>query len=72
MYLDGNHEYEFVKRDIELYYPKVKQGGVLGGDNFDPIFPSVARAVLEFTEKHNLKIYGGRSKLSYEWWVIKD
>lgn len=34
---NGNHDYEFVKKDIELYYPKLKKGGVLGGDNFDSI-----------------------------------
>lgn len=71
VYIDGNHEYKFVKRDIELYYPKLKRGGVLGGDNFDPIFPGVARAVLEFSDKYNLKIHGARSDVSYEWWVIK-
>ncbi|MDO8609637.1 MAG: class I SAM-dependent methyltransferase [bacterium] len=71
VYIDGNHEYEFVKRDIELYYPKLKHGGILGGDNFESVFPSVARAVLEFTDKYNLKIYGNRSDASYEWWVIK-
>lgn len=72
VYLDGNHDYKFVKRDIELYYPKVKSGGVMGGDNFDPLFPGVPRAVLEFTDKYHLKTYGGRSKLSYEWWVVKE
>lgn len=71
VYIDGNHDYEFVKRDIELYYPKLKHGGVLGGDNFDPIFPGVARAVLEFIDKYNLKIHGARSNASYEWWVVK-
>ncbi len=71
VYIDGNHEYEFVKRDIELYYLKLKRGGILGGDNFDPIYPGVARAVLEVTDKHNLKIHGARSDASYEWWVVK-
>jgi hypothetical protein len=71
VYIDGNHEYEFAKEDIELYYPKVKTGGVLGGDNFDSIFPGVARAVLEFTDKHGLEIHGARSEVSYEGWVIK-
>lgn len=71
VYIDGNHDYEFVKRDVELYYPKVKRGGVLGGDNFESIFPSVPRAVLEFVDKHDLKIHGARSAASYEWWVIK-
>lgn len=71
VYIDGNHKYEFVKHDIELYYPKLKRGGVIGGDNFESIFPGVARAVLEFTDKYSLKIHGARSDASYEWWVIK-
>ena len=33
-YIDGNHQYEFVKKDIELYYPKVKKGGIVGGDDY--------------------------------------
>lgn len=72
VYIDGNHAYEFVKRDIKLYYPKLKRGGVLGGDNFDSIYPGVARAVLEFTDKHHLTIHGARSDASYEWWIIKQ
>jgi hypothetical protein len=72
VYIDGNHEYEFVKRDIEMYYPKVKKGGVIGGDNFESSYPSVPRAVLEFTDKHHLKIHGGKSLVSHEWWVFKE
>lgn len=34
VYIDGNHEYAFVKKDIELYYPKVKIGGIIGGDDY--------------------------------------
>ena len=71
VYIDGNHEYEFIKRDILLYYRKLKHGGVIGGDNFDSVFPGVARAVLEFADSHNLKIQGAKSDASFEWWVIK-
>ncbi len=72
VYIDGNHNYDYVKRDLELYYPKLNAGGVVGGDNFESIFPGVAKAVIEFTEKHGLKIYGARSDQSYEWWVVKE
>ena len=72
VYVDGNHEYEYVKKDLEMYYVKVKPGGIFGGDNFESLLPDVARAVLEFTDKHGLKIYGGRSPVSFEWWVIKN
>jgi len=34
VYIDGNHLYEYVKRDLELYYPKVKDGGYLAGDDY--------------------------------------
>lgn len=72
IYIDGNHEYEYVMRDLENYYPKVKPGGIFGGDNFESLVPDVARAVLEFTDKYGLKIHGGHSPVSFEWWVIKE
>lgn len=34
VYIDGNHMFEYVKYDIELWYPKVKKGGLLLGDDF--------------------------------------
>ena len=33
VYIDANHAYDFVKEDIQLWYPKVKSGGwVMGHD----------------------------------------
>jgi hypothetical protein len=34
VYIDGNHLYEFVRRDLQLYYPKVKTGGFITGDDY--------------------------------------
>ena len=34
VYIDGNHLYEFVRRDLDLYLPKVKRGGLLTGDDY--------------------------------------
>jgi hypothetical protein len=34
IYIDGNHQYEFVKQDLELYYPKIKVGGFITGDDY--------------------------------------
>ena len=56
VYIDGNHDYEFVKRDIELYYPKVKDGGVFGGEDFSVRCLGVAKAVIEFVENNNLRL----------------
>ncbi len=34
VYIDGDHAYDGVKQDIESYYPKVKHGGLLIGDDY--------------------------------------
>lgn len=34
IYIDGNHLYEFVKKDLENYYKKVKRGGYITGDDY--------------------------------------
>ena len=34
VYIDANHAYDWVVRDIELWYPKVKKGGVLWGHDY--------------------------------------
>ncbi len=67
-YIDGCHNYENVKSDIELYYNKVKDGGVLGGHDFGVAFPFLCQAVVDFAKKNNLVIYGARR----DWWVIKE
>lgn len=67
VYIDGSHEYKFVKRDIDLYYPKVKKGGIIGGHDFWASQIGVCKAVLEFAEKHNLKLQGAIT----DWWIVK-
>ena len=29
VFIDGNHSYEYVKKDLENYWPKVKDGGII-------------------------------------------
>ena len=35
IYIDGNHTYESVKKDIEFYLPKLKNGGIIGGHDYN-------------------------------------
>lgn len=56
VYIDGAHDYESVKRDIELWWPIVRQGGILAGDDFGPSLPGVMQAVREFAESLQLKV----------------
>lgn len=34
IFLDGNHQYEYVKKDLELWYPKLRKGGFLIADDY--------------------------------------
>jgi predicted O-methyltransferase YrrM len=34
VYIDGNHEYKFVKEDIEEWAKKVRKGGIVAGDDY--------------------------------------
>jgi len=68
VYIDACHRYEYVKKDIELYYPKVKKGGVIGGHNFEIRFKDVCKVVLKFADKHNLELQGE----GIDWWIIKN
>ena len=69
VYIDGNHTYEFAKKDLTLYYPKIKNGGVLAGHNFEINYLGVVKAVLEFAEKHGVVLCGDRH--SSEFWIVK-
>ena len=51
VYIDGSHKYKDVKRDIELYLPKVKKGGIIAGHDYRKKFPGVMKAVHETVGK---------------------
>ncbi len=80
VYIDGDHRYKTVKKDLELYYPKLRIGGVLAGHDIDlgghlmvnkPGWKNtegVAEAVIEFATKKNLKLY----MKDNDWWCVKE
>jgi len=69
VYIDGNHSYEYVKQDIENYFPKVTTGGVLGGHDYTPFnVEDVAKAVNEFVGKHNRRNFYA---VFPDWWYVK-
>jgi predicted O-methyltransferase YrrM len=35
IFIDGDHRYDFIKQDIELYYPKLKNGGIICGHDYE-------------------------------------
>ena len=68
VYLDANHAYEAVRDDLEAWWPKVKVGGMLAGDDYGIIEEQwvdfghgrvrfgVKRSVDEFAKKRRKNI----------------
>ncbi len=62
VYIDGDHTYGGCKLDLEIWYPRVKKGGILSGhDYFNGNIKEckdcgVKKAVDEMVEKYNLKL----------------
>lgn len=48
IYIDGSHETEDVYNDIKAYWPLLKQGGVMFGDDFGGL-ESVRKAVYQYS-----------------------
>jgi predicted O-methyltransferase YrrM len=59
IYIDAAHTYREALADIRAFWPLVRQGGVMFGDDFDVTWPGVIRAVHEWTEEEHLNL--GRS-----------
>ena len=45
VYIDGNHQYEFVKKDIQNYLPIVKPNGFIAGHDYK--YAAIKKAVTE-------------------------
>ena len=67
VYVDGNHEYKYAKSDMELYFKKLRKGGILAGHDI-VIFPGVMRAFCEFVVEHKIKFF---RITKTDWYLIK-
>jgi hypothetical protein len=54
VFIDGDHSYEAVKADLDKWWPKIRNGGQLLGDDYSSCHPGVPQAVNEFAKKHNI------------------
>lgn len=52
IYIDGAHDEVSVEEDIEAYWPLLRSGGTMIGDDLSPTWPGVGRAVEAFRAKH--------------------
>lgn len=59
LYIDTAHDFEHVKKELFLWYPKVKKGGTVAGHDF--FYPGVMAAVIDFSKKYDVKIFKNNS-----------
>lgn len=79
VYIDAAHHYEAVKRDIELWVPKVRKGGVVSGHDFLTKLKrhiDVERAVRDYTAKHQIEpwfvLAPGKGDAHPSWMWVKQ
>jgi len=73
IYIDANHAYEFCKKDLEIWWPKLKYGGVFAGHDYgygETRGWNVKKTVDEFTIKYRQAL-----TVTFEycpsWYIIK-
>ena len=67
IYIDGSHEYWDVILDLTNYYPLLKDGGIMFGDDWT--CEDVRNAVIDFTNQHNLKL--SKHPNGVHWFIYK-
>lgn len=66
IFIDGDHSYEGVKRDLQNTYKKVRKGGIICGDDYN-LIGGVNLAVDEFFQNEGLEI----NIKNLVWWIEK-
>jgi predicted O-methyltransferase YrrM len=59
VYIDGNHQYEYVLKDLKTFFPLLKEGGIICGDDYD----QGAKKPYPVTEAVNTFLKEGACKL---------
>jgi len=66
-YIDADHSYEAVIDDINAWYPKVRERGVLCGHDYHPAWKGVIKATNELADKNDWYLFQEKD----DWWIIK-
>lgn len=66
VFIDALHDYEHVKQDIALWWPKVRRGGIISGHDFNHKWTGVERAVAEAFSLMHVGVHQDSV-----WYVIK-
>lgn len=67
VFIDGNHAYEYVKEDIQLWAPKVKPGGLIVGHDY---VAKPGYGVIQAVNEMFSRFYVDRKSTC--WYVVKE
>jgi predicted O-methyltransferase YrrM len=56
IFIDGAHGYEYVKEDIEHWFPKLKKDGIIAGHDYNAGWEGVNKAVDEWATANNFQV----------------
>lgn len=56
IYIDGSHDQGDVMADLESYWPLLRAGGVMFGDDFDEFWPGLIHDVIKFQQQNGLEL----------------
>ncbi len=69
VYIDADHSYDGVWKDLCVWFSKIRDGGIIGGhDYLHPDFPGVQKAIDEFFGRFNWRVHHEGDTV---WWVEK-
>lgn len=69
IFIDGDQRYLAVMKDLTAWYPKLKNGGIICGDDY--WMSQVAGAVDNYFAGMNKKVYFITSKSDYKIWAVR-
>jgi hypothetical protein len=70
IFIDGNHRYEYVDRDVNNYYAKVKVGGIFAGHDYS--MSSVSSVLKAFLEVNNIPFENLKLLQNDSWMLFKE
>lgn len=70
IFLDANHTYDAVMKDLTAWFAKIRPGGIMAGDDYATCHPGVPAAVNLFFAQKGLEVHTDANQPRF-WWVEK-
>eukprot|EP00929_Paragymnodinium_shiwhaense_P016947 TRINITY_DN125730_c0_g1_i1.p1 TRINITY_DN125730_c0_g1~~TRINITY_DN125730_c0_g1_i1.p1 ORF type:complete len:439 (+),score=80.14 TRINITY_DN125730_c0_g1_i1:85-1401(+) len=67
VFIDGDHRFDSVQRDMLAWWPTLRPGGILAGHDFVLTFPGVVEAATKFALANDLRLFFAPEI----WWIAK-